>query len=100
MKTIRTTARIGIDQRCLQIVFAEKPREGAHRALRPLLAIVRARRGEAGGNRRRRLDRLLVERVGRWRILPKLSEPTGLKYPDDVVCSDMSQRSDRRPAST
>jgi hypothetical protein len=37
--------------------------------------------------------------AGSRRILPKLSEPTGLKCPDDVVCSAMSQRSDLRPAS-
>ena len=29
MKPVRTTARIGIDQRCLQVVFAQKPGERA-----------------------------------------------------------------------
>ena len=64
MKAIRTTSRLGIDQCCLQVVFAKKPAECAHCSDRPLFAAIRAPRGKARGNRRGRLDRLLIERFG------------------------------------
>ena len=64
MKPIRTAARIGIDQRCLQVVFAQKPTERAHRPCRPLRAAIRPPRSKAGGNRCCRLDGLLIERFG------------------------------------
>lgn len=64
MKAIRTAPRVRIDQRRLQVVFAEKPRECTHRSLRPLLAVIRAARGEARENRGRCLDRLLIEGIG------------------------------------
>ena len=97
MKAIRTTSRLGIDQRRLQVVFAEKPVECAHCSDRPLLAVIRAPRGKARGNRRRS-PRPAAGRTLRAlrRILPKLFEPTGLKHPDGAVCIDMSQRSDSK----
>jgi hypothetical protein len=64
MKAIRTAPGVGVDQRSLQVVFAKKPGKSAHRRLWPVLAIVRATRGEARGYRRGGLDRLLVERFG------------------------------------
>ena len=76
MEPIRTAARFGIDQRCLQVVFAQKPIECAHRPCRPLRAVVRPPRGKARGNRRRRLDGLLIERFG------LLAEPAEALGPD------------------
>ena len=64
MKAVRAAAHIGVDQRCLQIVFAEEPGEGPACPRWPFGAAIGARRREAGGNRRQRLNRLLVERVG------------------------------------
>ena len=64
MKAIRAAAHIGVDQRCLQIVFAEEPGESPACPRWPLEAVVGPRRCEAGGNCRQRLDRLLVECFG------------------------------------
>jgi len=64
MKAIRTTSRRWIDQRRLQVVFANKPIECAPCPDRPLFAAIRAPRRKARGNRRGRLDRLLIERFG------------------------------------
>ena len=64
MKPIQTAARIGIDQRCLQVVFAQKPSERAHRPRRPLRAAIRRPCSKASRNRCRRLDWLLIERFG------------------------------------
>jgi hypothetical protein len=64
MEPIQTAAGIGIDQCRLQIVFAQKPCERAHRPGRPLRGAIRRPRSEASRNRCRRLDRLLIERFG------------------------------------
>ena len=54
----------------------------------------------AGGDRGGRFERLLVKRhAGCWRLAPKLCEPTGRKKPASLVCNDMSQRSDLKPAA-
>ena len=79
MKAIRAAAHIGIDQRCLQIVFAQKPGESPPCACWPLRAVVGPRRCEAGGNRCRRLDRLLIECFGR---LAELAEALGSDRPE------------------
>ena len=71
MKSIPATAHIGVDQRCLQIVFAKEPGEGAPSPGWPLNAVIGLCCRKAGGNRRQRLDRLLVECS--WR-LAKLAE--------------------------
>ena len=72
---------LGIDQRCLQVVFAQKPSERAHRPCWPLRAAIRPPRSKAGGNRCCRLDGLLIERFRLLTDLPKLLVPTGLKHP-------------------
>ena len=74
MEPIRATARIGIDQCRLQVVFAQKPIERAHRSCRPLRAAIRPPRSKAGRNRCRGLDRLLIER---FRFLAVLAEALG-----------------------
>ena len=76
MEPIRAAARIGIDQCRLQVVFAQKPTERAHRPCRPLRAAIRPPRSKAGRNRCCRLDRLLIERFG------FLAEPAEALGPD------------------
>jgi hypothetical protein len=71
MKSIRAAARFRIGQCCLQVIFAQKPFERTERLNRPLRAVIRPRRGKAGGNRRRRLDWLLIER---FRLLAEPAE--------------------------
>jgi hypothetical protein len=102
MEAIRTAPRIGIDQDCLQIVFTQKPAKCPHRRLRPLSVVIRAPRGKARGNRRPRLDWLLIKCFGLvanpaetpganrsevpgWRSL-KRHEPTKRSQADIDVC--------------
>jgi hypothetical protein len=61
MKPVRAATSFRISQCRLQVIFAEKPFERAQRLCRPFRAIIRPRCGNAGGNCRRRLDRLLIE---------------------------------------
>jgi hypothetical protein len=61
MKPVQTPARLGIDQRRSQIVFTQKPAEGARRVFVPFATVIRLVRGNAGRNRRCRLDALLIE---------------------------------------
>ena len=74
MQPIRAAARLGIDQRCPQVVFAQEPIERAHRPCRPLRAAIRPPRSKAGGNRCCRLDGLLIER---FRLLAGPAEALG-----------------------
>jgi hypothetical protein len=64
MKPIGTTACIGIDQGCLQVIIAQEPTECAHRAYHPFGSAIDPPRRETGRNRCRRLDWLLIERCG------------------------------------
>jgi hypothetical protein len=87
--------------RCgLQVIFTKEPSE---RAL-PLPATLRrhsARSAAARRNRCQRLDWLLIKCFRAPGGAVEAFGPTiALKHPDDAVCSDMSQRSDRRPTST
>ena len=79
MQSIAATAGLGIDQRDRQIVAAEKPGENAGCDRFPFGVAIRAPGRQAGGDRRRRLQRLLIERAGGWRSSPKPSVPTGRK---------------------
>ena len=74
MEAIRTASRIGIDQRCLQVVFAHKPAERARCPRQPFRTLIRPPRGKARGNRCARLDWLLIERVG---LVANLAEAFG-----------------------
>src|SRR5712672_2803758 len=64
MEAIAAAASVRIDQRRPQVVFAEKPAESARSSCRPFRARVRPPRGKARGDRRGRLDRLLIECFG------------------------------------
>src|SRR6266568_838059 len=64
MESIRAAARVGIDQRCLQFVLAEKPTERAYRPCRPLRAAIRPPCGKAGGKHCRGFEGLLVKGFG------------------------------------
>jgi hypothetical protein len=77
MKAIRAAAHIGVDQRCLQIVFAEEPPKSPPRPRWPLGANVGTRCRDAGGNRRQRFNRLLIERVGQLADFAKALSPNG-----------------------
>ena len=71
MEPIPTTACFRINQCRLKVVFTQEPAERTHCARRPLGGAVDARGSEAGCNRRRCLDRLLVEGCG---ALPQPAE--------------------------
>ena len=79
MKPIRTTSGAGIDQGHMQIVLTQKPGERTHRGLAPLFTAIHTSRGEASGDRRRCLDRLLIERMG---LLAYFAEASGTNRPE------------------
>lgn len=64
MEAIRTAPRIGIDQRCLQFVFAQKPPKRARSPPQPFRSLIRPPRGQTRRNGCACLDWLLIERVG------------------------------------
>jgi hypothetical protein len=76
MEPVRATARVGIDQYCLQVVFAQEPTERTHCPCRPLRSVLRPPRSKASRNRCRRLEWLLIERFG------FLAEPAEALGPD------------------
>ena len=88
MQSIRATARLGIDQRCLQVVFAQKPSERAHRPCWPLRSAMRPARSEAGGNRCCRLHGLLVER---FRFLTGPAEALGANRSEASLGRDLKR---------
>ena len=101
MQPVAATAGLEVDQRDGQVVAAEEPCEGARRARLPLGIAFGAPRRKAGRDRRRCLDRLLIERrAGRCAVRRSRAVPTGRKWPAGAVCSVISQRRDCRPAST
>ena len=65
MQSVAATAGLGIDQRDRQIVAAEKPGENAGGDRLPFGVAICAPGGQAGGDRRRGLHRLLIERARR-----------------------------------
>jgi hypothetical protein len=79
MQAVRTTSRLGIDERCLQVVFPNKPIECTPCSSRPLFAAFGAPRRKARGNRRGRLDGLLIERFG---MAAKLAEAFRANRPE------------------
>ena len=102
MEAIAAASGLEVDQRRLQIIArrgTSRTRASpllVHSALadRPRQA---ARQAEMVAAASRAADRTLAAAGA---CSPKLSVPTGLKQPAGAVCSAMSQRSDRRPAST
>ena len=74
MEPIRAAARFGINQCCLQVVFAEKPIERAHRPCWPLCTAIRSARSKTGRDRCCRFDGLLIERF--W-LQAELAEAIG-----------------------
>ena len=79
MKPIRTTSGAGIDQGHMQVVLAQKPGERTHRGPAPLFTAIHVSCGEACGNRRGCLHRLLIERV---RLLTDFAEAFGTNRPE------------------
>src|SRR4051794_21107531 len=88
MEAIATAAGVRIDQWGPQVVFAQEPAECAGGPCRPLHAPVRPPRGEAGGNRRGRLDRLLVECFGR---LANPAEAPGADWSEASRCGGLQR---------
>jgi hypothetical protein len=74
MESIRTAPRIGIDQRCLQVVFAQKPSERTPCTRQPFRILICSPRGKARRNRCVGLDWLLIESVG---LVADLAEAIG-----------------------
>ena len=66
MQSVPTTAALRIDERHRQVVSAEKPGEDVCCGRFPFGIAVRAPRRQAGGDRRRRFHRLLIERARRF----------------------------------
>jgi hypothetical protein len=78
MKSIQTAAGFRVGHCSLQVVFAQKPLEGAKRFYRPLSAVIGPPRGNASGNCCRGLDWLLIERF--W-LLAAPAEALGPNRP-------------------
>jgi hypothetical protein len=100
MQSVAAAAGFQIDQRHRQVVA---PRNHAKARVRPRLSI-RHRRPratpQAGRNRRGGLQRLLIEGARRLAPFAEALRADRPERPAGVVCSVISQRSDRNPAST
>ena len=69
MQSVAATAGLGVNECNRQVVAAEKPGENPGCSGLPFNIVVRAPRRQTGGNRCRRLYRLLIESAGRFSML-------------------------------
>ena len=97
MEAIRTAPRIGIDQRCLQVVFAQKPPERARCSGQPFGTLIRPPRGKARGNRCAGLDGLLIERVG---LLANLAKAFGANGSEISSCRGLKRHEPTQRSET
>ena len=81
MQSIAATAGLGIDERYRQIVTAQKPGENIGCDRLPFGVTIRAPGGQTGGDRRRCLHRLLVERARRLAQFTEASGANGAEMP-------------------